>query len=53
MPIHEAERIGERDNEADGTGDLPDIPLTQPLNNPQPTEPTLIEKLVLVITNAN
>ena len=53
MPIREAERISERDNEADGTGDLPDIPLMQPLDNPQPTEPTLFEKLVLVITNAN
>ena len=53
MPIREAERIGKRDDEADGTGDLLDIPLTQPLNDPQPTEPILFEKLVLVITNAN
>ena len=53
MLTHEAEQIGERVNEADGTGDLLDIPLTQPLNESQLTEPSLFEKLVLVITNTN
>ena len=53
LPTHQAGQIGERDNEADRSEDLLDIPLVQPSDRPQLAEPSLFKKIVLIITNTN
>jgi len=53
MPTNQASRINERDDEVSRTEDPPDIPASQPSDESQLVEPSLFEKIILIITNAN